>query len=121
MRLELTRVGLLVELANNYTTRGASISTIYVYNLPRLCTLNVNRTESLLHSLEQTARGIGLYVNANKIESMSFKQEGTIFILRSEPLKLVDQFTYLGRNISSTENEVTICLAMMWTAIEKYI
>ena len=26
MRLELTRVGLLVELANRYTTRGASIN-----------------------------------------------------------------------------------------------
>ena len=27
MRLELTRVGLLVELANHYTTKGASIKT----------------------------------------------------------------------------------------------
>ena len=28
MRLELTRVGLLVELANHYTTRGALDNTI---------------------------------------------------------------------------------------------
>ena len=30
MRLELTRVGLLVELANHYTTRGASGKSVYV-------------------------------------------------------------------------------------------
>ena len=30
MRLELTRVGLLVKLANRYTTKGASLS-IYIY------------------------------------------------------------------------------------------
>ena len=31
MRLELTRVGLLVELANHYTTRGALGLLEYVY------------------------------------------------------------------------------------------
>ena len=33
MRLELTRVDLLVELANNYTTRGACLGIFYVYGL----------------------------------------------------------------------------------------
>ena len=33
MRLELTRVGLLVELANHYTTRGALDTPNIVYNL----------------------------------------------------------------------------------------
>ena len=32
MRLELTRVGLLVELANHYTTRGASKCDGYATN-----------------------------------------------------------------------------------------
>ena len=32
--------------------------------------------ESLLHSLEQEAEGIGLYVNTNKTEFMCFKREG---------------------------------------------
>ena len=31
--------------------------------------------ESLLHSLEQAARGIGLYVNANKKEFLCFNQK----------------------------------------------
>ena len=34
MRLELTRVGLLVELANHYTTRGAYITQIWKRMLP---------------------------------------------------------------------------------------
>ena len=33
MRLELTRVGLLVELANHYTTRGASLGVLDVWLL----------------------------------------------------------------------------------------
>ena len=32
----------------------------------------------LLYSLEQTAEGSGLYMNANKTEFMCFKQEGAI-------------------------------------------
>ena len=31
MRLELTRVGLLVKLANHYTTRGALCMCVYIY------------------------------------------------------------------------------------------
>ena len=45
MRLELTRVGLLVELANHYTTRGALtrryIGMISIPYLPRLHTANI--------------------------------------------------------------------------------
>ena len=48
------------------------------------------QTEFLLHSLEQAAGGIGLYVNANKTESVCFKQNGAISTLRAKPLKLVD-------------------------------
>ena len=35
---------------------------------------------------------------------MYFKQKVVISNLRGKPLKLVDQFTYLGGNISSTES-----------------
>ena len=60
------------------------------------------QAESLLHSLEQAAAGIGLNVNANKTEFMSFKGEGAISSLNGQLLKLVDKFTYLSSNISST-------------------
>ena len=37
-----------------------------------------------------------------------------------KPLKLVDQFTYLGSNISSTEIDVNIRIGKAWTAIDKF-
>ena len=40
---------------------------------------------------------------------MLFNQDGAI-LLNGKPLKLVDQFIYLGSNILSTENNVNICI-----------
>ena len=47
---------------------------------------------------------------------MCFKQGATI---NGKPLKLADQFTYLGNNISFTEWNVNICLAKAWTIIDR--
>ena len=44
------------------------------------------KTESLLHSLEQTAGSIGFYVKTNKTEFTCFKQDRIIY----KPLELVD-------------------------------
>ena len=65
---------------------------------------------SLLRSLEQAARCIGFYVKSDKTEFMCFKQYGAIFSLNSKPLKLVNQFIYLGSNISSIESDVNISI-----------
>ena len=46
-----------------------------------------------------------------------FKQKETISSLSGKPLKLVDQFTYLDSNISSTESAVNIHLAKACDAI----
>ena len=75
-------------------------------------------TESLLHSLKQAAGSIGLHVNADKTECMSFNQKGDISTLNSGSLKLGDKFSYLGRSISSTENDNNMHLAKTWTAID---
>ena len=48
---------------------------------------------------------------------MYFKQNGAISILSGKPLKPVAQFTYLGSNISSAENNVNIPRVKAWTAI----
>ena len=53
----------------------------------------LNQTETLLHSLEQAARGIGLHVNAHKTEYMCFNQTGDISTLGGSSLKLVGKFT----------------------------
>ena len=71
-------------------------------------TLLVNapaEAESLLHSLEWAAGGIGLHVKADKKKYLCFNQRGDIPTLKGGPLKLVDKFTYLESSVSSTKDE----------------
>ena len=58
----------------------------------------------LLHSLEQVARDIGLYVNSDKTEFVCINNRWCHLIFK--PLKLVNQFIHFGSNISSTESDV---------------
>ena len=76
-----------------------------------------NQAETLLHSLERAAAGIGLHVNAHKTEFMCFNQKGDISTVDWTSLKLVDKFTYLGSSISSTEKDLDTRLTKAWTAI----
>ena len=69
------------------------------------------QAETLLHSLERAAAGKGLHVNAHKTEYMRFNQRGDISILNDSSLKLVDNFTYLGSSVSSTETDINTRLA----------
>ena len=78
-----------------------------------------NQTETLLHSLERAAAGIGIHVNAHKTEYMGFNQTGNISTLNGTSLKLVDKFTYLGSSVSSTEKDIDTRLTKAWTAIYK--
>ena len=59
------------------------------------------QAETLLHSLELAAAGIGLYVNT----AMCFYQRGDISTQNSNYLKLVDKFTFLGNSVSPTEKD----------------
>ena len=70
-----------------------------------------------LHSLEQAAAGIGLYVNSHKTEYMCYNQTGDISTLDGTPLKLVDKFTYLGSSVASTEKDIDTRLTKAWAAI----
>ena len=49
-----------------------------------------NQAETPLHSLERSAAGIGLHVNAHKTEYMCYNQTGNITTLYGASLKLVD-------------------------------
>ena len=77
------------------------------------------QAETILHSLERAAAGIGLHVNAHKTEYMCFNQTGDISTLNSSSLKLVDKFTYLGCSVSSTEIDIDTRLTKAWTAINR--
>ena len=61
------------------------------------------QVETLLHSLERAASGIGLHVNADKTECMHFNQISGISTLYGSFLKLEDAFTFPGSSVSSTE------------------
>ena len=77
------------------------------------------QAEYLLQSLEQAVGSIGLHMNTNRSEYMYFKQKGAISTLSGRLLKLVDQFTYLSSNISSTESDVNICILTVWNIIDR--
>ena len=74
---------------------------------------------TLLHSLERAAAGIGLHVNAHKMEYMCFNQTGDISTLNGSSLKLVDKFTYLGSSVSSTGTDIDTRITKAWTAINR--
>ena len=78
-----------------------------------------NQAETLLHSLERATAGIGLHVNAQKTEFMCFNQKGDISTLDGTSLKLVDEFTYLGSSVESTEKDIDTRLTKAWTAIDR--
>ena len=77
------------------------------------------KAKTLLHSLERAVAGIGLHVNAHKMENMCFNQRGDISRLNGSSLKLVDKFTYLGSSVSSTEIDINTWLAKALTAINR--
>ena len=78
-----------------------------------------NQAETLLHSLERAAAGIGLQVNAHKMEYMCYNQTGDISTQDGTPLKLVDKFAYRGSSVSSSEKDIDMRLMKAWTAINK--
>ena len=58
-----------------------------------------NQAETLLHSLEQAAAGIGPHVNAHKSEYICFNQTDDISTQEGTSLKLVDILTFLGNSL----------------------
>ena len=67
--------------------------------------------------LQQAVRAIDLFMNSDKTEFMPFNQDHSISSLNAKPQILVDQFIYLGSNISSTERNVNINVGKAWTTI----
>ena len=79
------------------------------------------QAESLLHSLKRAAGSIGLHMDADKTDYMCFNQKGGISTLNCGSLKLVDNFTYLGSSVPSTEDKINIRLVKAWTDINRFL
>ena len=54
-----------------------------------------------------------------KTEFIWFKQNNAISTLNETPQKLVEQFPYLGRDISSTETNINMRIEKVWTVIDR--
>ena len=98
-----------------------TITNVYYTNDIAILANTPNQAETLLHSLERVAAGIGLHVSAHKTEYMYFNQAGNISTQEGTSLKLVDKFTYLGSSVSSTEKDIDMRLTKAWTAIDKLL
>ena len=102
-------------------------SDLFIYHLAIWLNFNFlrnfvptpNQAETLLHSLERAAAGIGLHVKAHKTEYMCYNQTGNIATLDGASLKLVDKFTYLGSSVSSIEKDIDTRLTKARTAIDR--
>ena len=77
------------------------------------------QAETLLHSLKRAAADLVLNVNANKTEYIYFNQIGDVSTQNGNSLKLVDQFTYLGDRVLSTDTDISRRLAKAWRAIDR--
>ena len=77
------------------------------------------QAETLRNSLERAAAGIGLHVNAHKMEYTCYNQTGDISTLNASSLKLADKFTYLESSVSSTETDIDTRLTKAWTPINR--
>ena len=73
MRLELTRVGLLVELANHYTTRGAYCQQNYV--TPGQIRVPTNTADRSMSRLS-----LGGNLSESKIELVFMQEEEFIIV-----------------------------------------
>ena len=75
----------------------------------------------LLHKIENTAKEIGLNINAGKTEFISINQgeNEKMKSLNGKDIKKVSDFKYLGSYIQSTEKYMNIRLAKSWAALNK--
>ena len=96
-----------------------TITDAYYANDIAILANTPSQAKTLLHRLERASTGIGLHVNAHKMEYMCFNQTGDISTLNGSSLKLVNKFTYLGSSVLSTETDIDMWLIKAWTAINR--
>ena len=84
-----------------------------------LLTNTAAQVESPLHHLDPAAGGIALYPNLSWRKFLCFKQNEATINVSGKPLRFLDQFRYLDRNISSIERDINKHLMRAWDAMNK--
>ena len=115
---EMLQAGIETRLSTRHFRAIVILSVSEVDNQALLANTPAS-AKSLLHSLELTAKSIGLCVNTDKTQFICFKQNRLISAFNGRPLKIVEQLIYLSSNISSTENHVNIRVRKGLTVIDK--
>ena len=63
---------------------------------------------------------VGLHINETKTKYMIFNQpEGQLVTLQGHELDKVDDFTYLGSRIASSEKDIKVRIGKAWGALQK--
>ena len=86
-----------------------------------LMTEELEQAQYFLHRVQENAAKIGLHLNSNKTESMSFSQvqDTVLKTVNNEIIKKVDNFKYLGSWIDDTANDVKVRKALAWKSCNK--
>ena len=82
---------------------------------------NIEDATTLLQCIEESAKIIGLHINEKKTEYMSYNipENSNITTTNGQCLSKVDDFTYLGSHLASTEKDISIRLTKAWAALGK--
>ena len=111
------QLGLTLQTANGRRHPAVNITDADYADDLALLSNTIKGAEQLLHHLEEAAANIGLSVNAKKTEFISYNEQGAIQSKNDIPLLKVDDFTYLGSNIASTEKDIQIRIGKAWGAL----
>ena len=86
-----------------------------------LVTEELEQAQDFLHRVQENAAKIGLHLNSDKIEFVSFNQaqDSVLKTVNNENIKKVDNFKYLGAWIDDTANDVKVRKALAWKACNK--
>ena len=81
----------------------------------------LEQAQDFLHCVQENAAKIGLHLNSDKTEFMSFNQvqDTVLKTVNNENIKKVDNFKYLGAWIDDTANDVTVRKALAWKSCNK--
>ena len=81
----------------------------------------VDQAQQLLERVEAEAAGVGLMANAKKTKVMSYNQpvEPQIKTNDGSTLEIVNEFTYLGSQMSSSKADIKRRIALAWTSANK--
>ena len=75
--------------------------------------------EKLLHVLGKKANSVGLKVNIRKTQNFNINTDHKARSVNGTQLKSVDNYTYLGSEISSMDKKIKIRIAKSWSALDK--